>query len=551
VEAAVIPVALTVTASLPSQTLIQGYIFNPQNTVDTVVIPPGTFTGPVSVSVVTDSGGNWLTASLNGTPSLFGIINPTSVTVTANAAGFGVGSYSGNVVLADSANTLVIPVVFGVDGSVRLTVSATNGTGSVNFAAQVGAGPLPPSVVDVSTRDCSPTECFDVNPDLSSLAASVQTHSGGNWLSASVAGGTVVVSANPTGLGVGVYVGAVTLTANGVGAGQFPVVLVVQGGSAAALVVSPGIVTEFDSIVGGNIQPFSVCASSGFGFLTFSVQVSTNDGGSWLTPSNNSGTTIGPTPFPCISFSVNAAPLAPGTYSANILFTSGTQSITVPVTLTVAEPPGSPLLSSVTSAASATVGPVYPGEVIAIQGLNLGPMTPAYPNSVNILMGGISARILDASPTRITTMVPYEIARQRDITVQVQNNSGSTATWDVPLIACASSATPTSFQIGASGGLATVQLQADASCSWTVANLPIWASISGAISGAGPASLSLNVSANNGQSRSATISVGGFAVQVNQDAASGCTYTLSPGGQAFPAAGGTGSLAITTAPNCQ
>ena len=52
-------------------------------------------------------------------------------------------------------------------------------------AAQAGAGPLPSRLVEVSTEDCTPSQCFDINPDLSSLAASVQTHSGGNWLSAS------------------------------------------------------------------------------------------------------------------------------------------------------------------------------------------------------------------------------------------------------------------------------------------------------------------------------------------------------------------------------
>jgi len=246
-------------------------------------------------------------------------------------------------------------------------------------------------------------------------------------------------------------------------------------------------------------------------------------------------------------------PLAAGNYTGSIVFTSGTQSVSVPVTLTVVESPGSPFLGAVASAASESVGTLYPGEVIAIHGLNLGPVPPASPSGdvLNVLIGGISAPILDASPTLITTMVPYEVTRQRYVTVQAQNNSGSTATLDVPLVACASSATPTSFQIGASGGLFTVQIQADASCSWTVANLPTWASFSGATSGTGPASVAVNVSANNGQSRSATISVGGFAVQLNQDAASGCTYTLSPGGQAFPAAGGTGSLAITTASNCQ
>jgi len=76
---------------------------------------------------------------------------------------------------------------------------------------------------------------------------------------------------------------------------------------------------------------------------------------------------------------VNAVPLAPGNYGANIVFASGTQSVTVPVTLTVAEPPGAPLLGAVASSTSAMPGAIYSGEVIAIDGLNLGPVTPVAP----------------------------------------------------------------------------------------------------------------------------------------------------------------------------
>jgi hypothetical protein len=342
----------------------------------------------------------------------------------------------------------IIPVQLGVDGSVQLAVY---GYFSI-LAAQVGAGPPPPQVLSVSTEDCVPSatlyqaECFNVNPDLSSLAASVQTHSGGNWLSASVSQGAVVVSANPAGLGVGVYVGAVTLTASGIASGQFPVVLLVEGGTPPALVAAPGLVTEFEPNAGGGIQPFSVCVNSTSVPLTFSVQVSTSDGGNWLTPGNSSGTTTSGSGPICINFSVNAVPLAPGNYSANIVFASGTQSVTVPVTLTVAEPPGLPLLGVVASAASAMPGALFPGEVVAIDGLNLGPVTPATPSAsaqgqfpttvsgVTVLIGGIPAPILYASQTLINAQVPYGLTGS-STTVQVQNSSGSTATWTVPLVA--------------------------------------------------------------------------------------------------------------------
>ncbi len=363
------------------------------------------------------------------------------------------------------------------------------------------------------------------------------------------------MNANPVGLGVGVYLGAMMLTVRG-GFEQLPVVLVVEGGSPPALVAGAGLVTAQYFGAGTHtlgrptfatfVQDFFVCVDSSVP-LPFDVQTSTNNGGNWL-PASPSSSRIAPA---CLDFSPNASSLVPGFYSGNIVFTSGQQSVTVPVLLNVPEPSALPFLGAVVSAASETVGALYPGEVIAIHGLNLGPTEPAFPNGVNVLIGGISASILDASQTLIEAVVPYEVARQRDVTIQVQTNSGSTSIWDVPLVACASSATPTSFQIGGSGGMVTVRVQADTSCSWTVANLPTWASVSGAVTGLGPASVALNVSANNGQPRNATISIGGFAVQLNQDAGNGCTYTLSHGGQAFPAGGGTGGPAIATASNCQ
>src|ERR1019366_9318194 len=130
-------------------------------------------------------------------------------------------------------------------------------------------------------------------------------------------------------------------------------------------------------------------------------------------------------------------PLAPGTYSANIVFTSGTQSLTVPVTLNVAQPAALPLLGAVASAASEVPGALYPGEVLAIHGLNLGPATPSVPSvsaqgqflttvsGVSVLIGGIPASILYASQTLISALVPYEVAGQPAVTVQVQNSSGS------------------------------------------------------------------------------------------------------------------------------
>ena len=417
------------------------------------------FSGPVSVNVVTDSGGNWLSATPNGASA------PTSITVQANPAGFGVGSYTGDVIVTSSGDTFVVPVYLNIDGAVRLVASGPPPGYSLNFAAQQGGGPLPARVIQVSTADCSPTECLNVNPDLSSLAATVQTHSGGNWLSASVSQGAVLVSANASGLRAGVYIGAVTLTATGVASGQFPVVLVVESGPLPALVAGPGLLLF--PLPPDNLGAGQVCVTSGSVPITFGVQVSTSDGGSWLQAQTGSGTTPA-----CFQVSVDFTALMPGSYSGNIVISGGQQGIIIPVKASLTtQLPGSPLLGSITNAASEIPAALSPGEIVTIHGQNLGPMTPAGPSinakgqfstivaGVSALIGGYPAPILYASQTQINTVVPYEVSGQSAITVQTLNMLKPTLQWTVP----SATSAPEIFTADATGLGGGAILNADSS----------------------------------------------------------------------------------------
>jgi hypothetical protein len=62
----------------------------------------------------------------------------------------------------------------------------------------------------------------------------------------------------------------------------------------------------------------------------------------------------------------------------------------------------------------------------------------------------------------------------------------------------------------------------------------------------------LSVAANSGAPRGTTISIAGIGVTVNQAGSmvSGCQYAISPGGNAFVAAGGSGSFTVTTTAAC-
>ena len=56
--------------------------------------------------------------------------------------------------------------------------------------------------------------------------------------------------------------------------------------------------------------------------------------------------------------------------------------------------------------------------------------------------------------------------------------------------------------------------------------------------------MTLTVAANTGSARSANITIGAISVTVNQSAPPACTYVLSAAGESFPAAGGSGVVAV-------
>jgi len=111
----------------------------------------------------------------------------------------------------------------------------------------------------------------------------------------------------------------------------------------------------------------------------------------------------------------------------------------------------------------------------------------------------------------------------------------------------------TSVQSSSAGGNVAVTIQTASSCSWSVTGLPGWITVSGPSSGKGSGSVTLVVAANSGAARSASVSIAGVSVTVNQAGSSGggCTYAISAGGQAFNEAGGNGSVSVTVPAGCQ
>lgn len=95
------------------------------------------------------------------------------------------------------------------------------------------------------------------------------------------------------------------------------------------------------------------------------------------------------------------------------------------------------------------------------------------------------------------------------------------------------------------------EIETGAACEWTVTGTPSWI-VPSALAGAGPQTISLRLSENNGPARNATITISGRPVTVTQHAGSiaGCTYALATTGEIVGMAAASGSIALAASSGC-
>lgn len=110
---------------------------------------------------------------------------------------------------------------------------------------------------------------------------------------------------------------------------------------------------------------------------------------------------------------------------------------------------------------------------------------------------------------------------------------------------------------GSAGGAGTINVSVPGGCPWTAASTVSWIAVSPA-SGSGSGSAAFTVAAA-GVGRTGTITVGGMAIGITQDApgatpspspSPSCVPSLSPLSTSVPAAGGPGTVGITLSAGC-
>ncbi len=410
----VVSVQLTITGSnLSASPNLLTFTYQPGAALppsQALTITPATGTTPVSLaSVTTDA--SWIKVTTAASA-------PATVQVSISPGLLSPGTYGGQVVITGAGSptaSLVIPVMLTVNTLPSLTATPT----SLSFTYQMG-GTVPAA------------QSFALSTDTSQLNFTVTAP--GTWLSASPLHGTtpgsVLVSVNPVGLGVGTYNGTIKVSAYGANNPvSVPVLLTVTNGS--ALQVTPSQLT-FNVPPGGTApaQTVSVTAGSALSFTTVATPA-------WLSVTPTGGTTPA-----TISVSVNAAGLQNGTYTGTITISpAGTgASQTVAVTLQVGTP-ATPTISTITDSASYTAGTVAPGMAVSIFGSALGPkqgvvfVAPQAGGTLattlggtQVLFDGTPVALLYASDGQVNALAPFAaLAGKTTTVVQVEVNGVKSA----------------------------------------------------------------------------------------------------------------------------
>lgn len=281
-----------------------------------------------TVTPYTSDAGNWLkVSSSSGTA-------PALVTVEVTASllpggGAIAGSYLGQLLFETGGDVTSIPITVTVGTAVFEQVNPISFT--MPFG---GANPLP-QVLAIETTN---------NSAIGFTPVAIAT--GGNWLSVSPNNldccntpHTVTVSVNASTLAAGTYIGEVTIYqyANPSMSMTVPVTLTIESSGAFFANLPGGMGFSMQkgaqAVTPQNLQ----IGNGGTGTLKFSITPTTADGGAWLKPSVVSGTGPKTITVSIVPVNLPGAGQIPGTYVGQLLLEAGTDTTTIPVTVTVGD----------------------------------------------------------------------------------------------------------------------------------------------------------------------------------------------------------------------
>jgi len=354
---------------------------------------------------------------------------PATVQVSVSLSLLTPGSYSAEIyvnALGSTGPSLVVPVTLTIGQLPQLTATPA----TLVFGYTPG-GTLPAAQSIALSSGGVPLSFTITSP--------------GAWLAVSPARGTtpdsVLVTANPTGLGAGTYSGTITASAYGAANSvQIPVTLTVSG--PGQLQATPAQLS-FASPVGGPAPPAQTVSVGAISAVAFSAASNAK----WLSVTAAAGTTPA-----SLTISANPAGLLAGTYLGSITLTptsgSGTP-VTIMVTFKVGSGTGTgtPAISAVQNAASGVAGTVAPGLWVSIFGNSLGPVTgvpfvtPPTGETVATMLGGTqvlfdgtAVPLLYVSDAQVNALAPFELVGKTSTVMQVVSNGEVSASVTLPVV---------------------------------------------------------------------------------------------------------------------
>jgi uncharacterized protein (TIGR03437 family) len=354
-----VPVTLTVTATLNASPTSMTFSFTTGGTTPAQTLSVTSNGAPLTFTAVANG--------VSGTTTWLSVTSPTgatpqSLSVAVAPGTLAAGIYNGSVVLTCQPTSACSNTGGQVTVGVTLTVSSgpllTTNPASLAFSYTVG-GTVPGSqMVTVGSNGTS---------QFTGVSAVTSTP----WLSVSQSGTTTpltltvsLVSAQLSGLPVGLNNGTITITAAGAGNSPLKYTVALTVLAQPTLSVSPSSFTFNGTVGGANPANQTLNVNGANGTIGFTAVA--NSSGTWLSVTPASGSTNA-----SLQVSVNTTGLAANTYNGSITVTSTTTGTTggpfiIPVTLVMSN---NSLNSTPTSLTfTYTLG----GSAPAAQTLNVG-----------------------------------------------------------------------------------------------------------------------------------------------------------------------------------
>ncbi len=319
-----IPVTFQVSAApnlVPSQASLSVTVTQLQPAPSPISLSVASSGADLSFTATTTPSASWLTVTGGGQ-------TPSNLQVSINPTGLNPGTYQASVVLtsAQAGNSPVtIPVTLTLLPAAALTAQPSQ----IMFGQTVLTPGGPTATITVSSSPAVP------------FTATVQTASGGNWLSVSSSSSStpsvLTVSAVGGLLPPGNYNGTVTLTSSQAVNSPVTIPVTLTVSTLPQLTVSPTQLRFGYQLLSGPgvlpSQPLTVQSSNNMNVPVTATAITLN-GGNWLSVTGGSDTPA------TLQVGVNATGLAAGIYGGSITLTSpGYAPAIVPVGLVVTSAP--------------------------------------------------------------------------------------------------------------------------------------------------------------------------------------------------------------------